>query len=232
MLMLSLDSSSQAATAAVVRDGELLCEYTQNQMKTHSVKMLPMVERMLEDAALSLSDIDVFACGVGPGSFTGVRIGVATVRGFAQTLAKPAVAVNSLEILAHNVSYFKGVVFSLLHARENECFFAAFQNGEELIAPCVKTIDEIASLTAEKDCLLVGDGAVINREAIAAASPNVRFASGRSCVISAASLGEVAWRKMQSEEICGCEGLIPLYLRKSQAEREYDEKHLAQKIKI
>ena len=228
MLMLSLDSSSQAATAAVLRDGELLCEYTQNQMKTHSVKMLPMIEQMLTDVELTLSDIDVFACGIGPGSFTGVRIGVATVRGFAKTLDKQTVAVNSLEVLANNVSCFNGTVFALLHARENECYMAVFENGKELVAPSVKTLDEIAALAAGKTCMFVGDGAVKNCKDFETSLPGVRFASGRSNVISAASLGEVAYRKALAGELGGCENLVPLYLRKSQAEREYDAKKSAQ----
>ena len=90
MLVLGVDSTSDAATAALLRDGVLLCEYTQNQKKTHSVKMLPMIEGMLSDLEIKLSDIDVFACGIGPGSFTGVRIGAATVRAFCDSLGKDA----------------------------------------------------------------------------------------------------------------------------------------------
>ena len=224
MLMLSIDSSSQVATAAVLRDGELLCEYTQNQMKTHSVKMLPMIEQMLKDVELKLSDIDVFACGIGPGSFTGVRIGVATVRGFAKTLNKKAVPVNSLEILANNVSSFGGSVFALLMARENECYAAVYENGKEVVSPCVMTTREIAALGSNQPCLLVGDGALKNREFFQTALPDAKIAFGRSNVLSAASLGEIAFRKSANGAVSDCEGLIPLYLRKSQAEREYDER--------
>lgn len=224
MLLLSVDSSSQASTAALFQDGELLCEYTQNQNKTHSVKMLPMIERMLLDVEAELSDIDVFACGIGPGSFTGVRIGVATVRGFAKTMNKPCVAVNSLEILAENVRHFSGTVFALVSARENECFCAVYENGEEIMAPCVMSVEEVIAAAQGKKALFVGDGAVANSEKL---QPFGTIAKGRQNVISAASLAEVALRKIEAGKTGTCESLVPLYLRKSQAEREYEEKQKA-----
>ena len=225
MLLLSVDTSSQASTAALLCDGELLCEYTQNQNKTHSVKMLPMIEQMLADVAVSLSDIDVFACGIGPGSFTGVRIGVATVRGFAKTLDKPCVAVNSLEILANNVSCFNGTAVALISARENECYCAMYEKGAEVLPPCVMTVEEIAAAVSEKEaCIFVGDGAVCNREKLESLAENAVFATGKANIISAQSAAEVAQKAVGENRITTCEGLIPLYLRKSQAEREYEEK--------
>ena len=146
MILLGVDSSSQASVAALYQDGALICEYTQNQNKTHSIKMLPMIEQMIRDVEFSLEDVDVFACGVGPGSFTGVRIGVATVRGFAKTLDKPCIAVNSLEILAHHVSSFPGAVFALISARENECYCAVYERGQEVFAPCVLTVEQIGEM--------------------------------------------------------------------------------------
>ena len=224
MLMLCVDSSSQAATAALMCDGELLSEYTQNQKKTHSVKMLPMIEKMIEDVGMELSDVDYFACGIGPGSFTGLRIGVATMRGFAKTLDKKCVAVNSLEALANNVSGYRGKVFSLLSARENECYCAVYENGEEVMPPCVLTLEEIVKNAEGTNCVLVGDGALINRDYFENALPEACFTSERNNMISAQSMAEIALKKIEKNEICDTEGLIPLYLRKSQAEREYDEK--------
>ena len=227
MLLLSVDSSAKASTAALFADGELLCEYTQNQNKTHSVKMLPMIERMLSDVELSVSDVDVFACGVGPGSFTGVRIGVATVRSFAKTLEKPCVSVTSLEILANQASCFPGTVFSLVSARENECYCAAYEKGEEVLAPCALTVEEIAEKAQGLNALFIGDGAQANAEKLKALLPGCAIAAGRLNVISAASAGEVALRKVAEGKTGTCEGLIPLYLKKSQAEREYEEKQRA-----
>ena len=229
MLLLGVDTSSQASTAALFEDGALVCEYTQNQNKTHSVKMLPMIEEMLADVNVSVSDIDVFACGIGPGSFTGVRIGVATVRGFAKTMDKPCVAVNSLETLAKNAAHFPGTVFALVFARENECYCAAFENGDEILAPCVLTVEEIAEQAKGKTVLFLGDGAVINAEKLNQLVPTGTVAAGRQNIVSAAALCEVAQSKIAAGATGTCESLIPLYLRKSQAEREYEEKQKTKK---
>lgn len=224
MLVLGIDTTSDAATAAVISDGVLLGEYTQNQKKTHSVKMLPMVEKMLEDLKLELRDIDVFACGIGPGSFTGVRIGAATIRSFCDSLSKPATVVTSLEALYNNVNTFGGVVISLVFARENECFTAAYENGQELIAPCVMTVDDIVAYAKDKYCMFVGDGAIINFDALSSVD-GALFAEGRHNVISAGAIAEIGYKKALLGDTGNSNIITPLYLRKSQAEREYDEKH-------
>lgn len=224
MLVLGIDSSSNAATAAVVRDGEVLCEYTQNQKKTHSVKMLPMVEAMLSDLELSVADIDVFACGIGPGSFTGVRIGGSTVRGFADTLAKPCVAITSLHALYDNVKYFDGTIIPLIFARENECFAAVYENGEEIVPPCVMTVDDIVSYAKDKKCIFAGDGAIANYEVLAHLE-NATVAETRHNIISAGAIALLGYYKALTGDVGTSSVIAPLYLRKSQAEREYDEKH-------
>ena len=224
MLVLGVDSTSDAATAALVRDGVLLCEYTQNQKKTHSVKMLPMIEGMLSDLEIELSDIDVFACGIGPGSFTGVRIGAATVRAFCDSLKKSAVAVTSTQALYNNVNSFDGVVIALVFAREGECYAQAFEKGAELFAPRVMTIDEIKEFARGKKCLFVGDGALINSDALSEL-PDVKIAKGRHNIMSAGAIAEIGYEKALLGEVGNSNVIAPLYLRKSQAEREYDEKH-------
>ena len=224
MIVLAIDSSSTAACAAVVADGKLLCEYTQNQSKTHSVKMLPMVERMLSDVELTFSDVDVFACGIGPGSFTGVRIGAATLRGIADTLNKPCVAVNALEALSNSVKCFPGIVMSLIFARENECYAAAYEKGLEIIAPCVMTAEDIIEFAKDKNVLFVGDGIDANREKLERL-PTAHFADPLNNIIRASVIANIAYNKAQNNETGNSEVFAPLYLRKSQAEREYDEKH-------
>lgn len=224
MIVLAVDSSSSAACAAVVVDGKLLCEYTQNQNKTHSVKMLPMVEEMLCDVGLAFSDIDVFACGIGPGSFTGVRIGAATLRGIADTLNTPCVAVNALEALGSAVKDFCGTVIPLIFARENECYTAAYEEGMEILAPCVMTVEEIIEFAKGKNVLFVGDGSQINHERLASL-PDAHFADELHSIIRASVIAAIAYNKALRNETGNSEVFAPMYLRKSQAEREYDEKH-------
>ncbi len=224
MLVLGIDSTSDAATAALVQDGVLLCEYTQNQKKTHSVKLLPMIESMLSDMEIELSEIDVFACGIGPGSFTGVRIGAATIRGFCDALSKSVAAVTSLEALYNNVNTFDGTVITLVFARENECYTSAYENGSEILAPTVMTIEQIISFAKGKKCIFVGDGATINKEALSCVADS-SFAQGRHNIISAGAVAEIGYKKALAGELGNSNIIAPLYLRKSQAEREYDEKH-------
>ena len=224
MLILGIDSTSDAATAALVCDGMLLCEYTQNQKKTHSVKMLPMVEEMLNDLNIELSQIDVFACGIGPGSFTGVRIGAATVRSFCDTLKKPAAAITSLEALYNNVNSFDGIVIPLVFAREDECYAAAYENGKQILSPKVMSIEDIISFANGKKCMFVGDGAIKNYDALSKVS-TASFAQGRHNIISAGAIAEIGYKKALAGDTGNSRIILPLYLRKSQAEREYDEKH-------
>ncbi len=224
MLVLGIDSTSDAATAALTRDGVLLCEYTQNQKKTHSVKLLPMIEQMLADMEISLSDIDVFACGIGPGSFTGVRIGAATMRAFCDSLHKPATAVTSLEALADNVSCFSGTIVPLVFARDGECFISAYENSTQILAPCVMTIEDITEFARDKTCIFVGDGAEKNRETLSAI-PNATVADSRHNIVSAGAIATIGYKKALANDIGNSNIIAPLYLRKSQAEREYDEKH-------
>ncbi len=224
MIVLGIDSSSTAACAAVIEDGKLLCEYTQNQNKTHSVKMLPMVEAMLSDVGLTFSDIDVFACGIGPGSFTGVRIGAATLRGIADTLDKPCVAVNSLEALAEDVKHFDGIVMPLIFAREGECYTAAYDNDTEILAPCVMTVEEIVSFAKGKKVIFTGDGTRANYDMLAALD-NASFADDIHDVIRASHIANIGYKKAILNQTGTSCVFAPMYLRKSQAEREYDEKH-------
>lgn len=224
MLVLGIDSTSDAATAAVVCDGTLLCEYTQNQKKTHSVKLLPMIMSMLSDMELSLSDIDIFACGIGPGSFTGVRIGASTMRAFCDSLQKPAAAVTSLEALADNVLCCDRTVISLVFARENECFVAAYENQKEILAPCVMTLDDIISFAEGKPCIFVGDGALKYAQRLSSLEGAV-VANNRHSIISAGAIATIGYKKAIAGDIGNSTVIAPLYLRKSQAEREYDEKH-------
>lgn len=224
MLVLGIDSTSDAATAALARDGVLLCEYTQNQKKTHSVKLLPMIEQMLSDMEVSLSDIDVFACGIGPGSFTGVRIGAATMRAFCDSLKKCATAVTSLEALCDNVSCFPGMIVPLVFAREGECFVSAYENGKEILAPCVMTVEDIMKFAKGKTCIFVGDGAEKNREILSSVE-NATVADSRHNIVSAAAIATIGYKKASKGETGNSNIIAPLYLRKSQAEREYDEKH-------
>lgn len=234
MLLLGIDTSSQAAGAALVQDGAIVCEYTLNQKKTHSAHLLPMTEQMLAAAGYTLRDMDGFACGVGPGSFTGVRIGVTTVKSFAQALERPVITADSLETLAFGVTPFDGWIVSVIFARVDEVFCGAYEMGENgltvRIAPSVMTISELLERLSDVPCLFVGDGAVMHREQIKCTlGKHAHFAGERQNIISAANLALLCEKRAKESGWQRYDEISPLYLRVSQAEREYQEKQKGEK---
>lgn len=226
MIVLGLDASSDAAAVGLVENGVLLCEYTLNNGKNHSVKLLPMVETMLQDAGLSFSDIDVYSCGVGPGSFTGVRIGVATAKGFAQSWRKPVVPVCSLEILAENLRAFDGLRVACVYARADELYCAAYDKaGEAVLPPSVMTLEALLKYLSGKTCRLCGDGAEKYREEfLSRLGGGVSIAEGAAHVIRGGAVAELGYHMAQKGEFRPYDEIAPMYLRVSQAEREYEEK--------
>ena len=220
MRILGTETSSRAATVALFEDGEMLCEYTLNHKKTHSQIMQPLVLRMLDDLGLSLSDIDVFACGVGPGSFTGLRIGVSMTKGFAQALSKPCAAVSTLLALAENVQGFDGTRVSLIYARADEVFYGIYDGKESDEGVC--TIDEFLEKVQGKKCIFTGDGAVLFKEKIAEKmGKSAFFANIRQNIISAANICAIAEKMAKEDKLVSCGELVPRYMRPSQAEREF-----------
>ncbi len=223
MIVLGIDASSDAAAAGIVADGKLLCEYTLNNGKNHSVKLLPMIEAMLSEAGLSFSDIDVYSCGVGPGSFTGVRIGVATAKGFAQSWNKPMVSLSSLQLLAENLCGYAGLRVPCIHARVDELFCAAYNaDGEVVLPPSVMTVLELSDFLKDKTAMLCGDGALEYAEELMQKNPGVTLCDRPSAhVIRGGAAAELGYKFAAIGNTISCEAMEPVYLRLSQAEREY-----------
>ncbi|MBQ9915099.1 MAG: tRNA (adenosine(37)-N6)-threonylcarbamoyltransferase complex dimerization subunit type 1 TsaB [Clostridia bacterium] len=227
MIVLGLDASSESCAVALYSENGLLSEYTLSGGKNHSVRLVAMIEEMLSETGLSFSDIDVYACGVGPGSFTGVRIGVATAKAFAQSHNKPMVAVSSLLALSENIRAYPGIRVAAVFARADELFCAAYDaDGKEILAPDVLTVSELCDFLQDKDCLLCGNGAEkFAAEITEKTGGKSRIAPASSHVLRGGAVAELGYQKAMKEEICTYEELLPVYLRVSQAEREYAEKH-------
>ena len=225
MKILAIDTASFPASAAVFDSGVILGEYVIRNQKKHSQNIMVMVERLFDDLNMNISEIDAFAVTVGPGSFTGLRIGISTARAFAQAMKKPAVAVNTLEGLAYNFACNeKTVIVPMLDARRDEVFAAAyeFKNGEmkEIIAPCVMTIREINERFSALNVIYAGDGAMRHCDELKGG----KIAPAQLCEVRASSVAALAAKKAENGCIGEYGALRPLYLRKSQAEREYDER--------
>lgn len=226
MKVLAIDTSSFPASAAIAEDDVILGEYVIRNKRKHSQNIMVMVERLFSDLELDIGDIDVFAATVGPGSFTGLRIGIATVRAFAQACRKPCVPVNTLEALAHNFAGSNTIAAAMLDARRDEVFAAAYgySGGERHIIcePCVMTVSECLELFGTEGVIYTGDGAIKNAEYIRANGGLIAPCSHSETRASAAAA--LAMERAKNGGAVDYGALKPLYLRKSQAEREYDKK--------
>lgn len=224
MNILAIDTATQTAAVAVAQDTAILCEAALTHKKTHSQKILPLIDRALNDLELTIRDMDVFAVSVGPGSFTGLRIGVAMAKSFAHVLGKPIVGVSTLETLAANVACFPGTVVPLLFARADEAFYAAFAQGERKMEDGVASLSQILRLFEREPAplLFVGDAALRWREEIVAVlGERAQFAEDVQCIQRASSLAHLAYRRVLAGKTDDCFALAPAYLRPSQAEREF-----------
>lgn len=226
MLILAFESSAKAASAALVRDGKLISQYSQCSGLTHSRTLLPMGEDMLKNAELKLSDVDLIAVAHGPGSFTGIRIGVSMVKGLAWAAEKPCVGVSTLEALAWHGVALGAYVCPVMDARRNQVYNAIFriENGrpvrvtEDRPIALSELAEEIRTLNAPM--FLVGDGAELTEKylkeqglACAVAPENLRWQSAWGVAMAAAD-----------KEPGNADSLLPVYLRLSQAERERNER--------
>ena len=222
MIILSFESSAKAASVALVKDGELIAQYSQCCALTHSRTLLPMAEAMLKNTEVAPEDIDEFACAYGPGSFTGIRIGVATVKGLAWSLEKPCVGVSTLEAMAwHGVSA-GGTICPVMDARRSQVYNALFEIKDG--RPVRLTEDRAISLEELKsdveklsdEVFLVGDGTKITAEYLRSIGTGFRTAPANLIMQSAWGVAMAAEGKPAGDSA----SLLPVYLRLSQAERE------------
>ena len=228
MKILALDTSATVASVAVTENNTPLAEYTLNAKNTHSETLLPMVESVLRSLSLKTSDIDLFALSAGPGSFTGVRIGAATVKGLAFASSKPCVEVSTLEALAQRLVFKAGIICPVMNARRSQVYTAIFESdGKSLTrlmpdsAISIEELDEILSQYA-RPISLVGDGYDICERGMEKAE--LCFVPEALRLQSALSVAAIALKKYESGEICTDSALSVNYLRPSQAERERAER--------
>ena len=227
MLILGLDTCSMSSSAAVVSDEKMIAQFSVNHKKTHSERIMPQIEDMLKSADISIDDIDVFAASVGPGSFTGVRIGVATIKAFAQALNKPCIKVSALEGLAENVSCFNGIIAPILDARRNQVYNALFEsNGSEITRLCDDRALMLDDLLEElksynTNIIFTGDGVPVFGDIIKdTLKDKAFFAPAPLMYNQAASIALIGIKKLKNGETEGYENLVPEYVRLSQAEQE------------
>ncbi len=225
MKILAIDTSASPVSAALVEDGRLLGEFYLNIRTTHSQTLMPLVSALLETTGTAVSDIDLFAVNAGPGSFTGVRIGVASVKGMSMPLDKPCAQVSTLEAMAYSMPYRHGIVCAVMDARCKQVYNALFRltDGqveritEDRAIPVEMLAGELGEM--KEPVYLTGDGAELcyeqlhEMENVVLTPVNIRFQHAYGTAVAAARMAE-------ENRLCSSDALMPVYLRLPQAERE------------
>lgn len=231
MLTFGIDTCCMASTAALCDERVLVAQTVVNRKKTHSEMMMPQIEQMFKSADLDPMDVDVFAAAVGPGSFTGVRIGVATAKAMAQAVQKPCVAVSTLEALAYSSRLFEGIVSPILDARRDQVYNALFDckagNMTRLTEDRALALSDLfAELKKlDKNILFVGDGTLVFEEEIKAALGDRAFFAPKTISMNlGGAVAEIGAEKYKNGENVTYDKLVPSYVRLSQAERDLLEK--------
>ena len=235
MILLSIDTSGPACSAALLADGRLLGEIVINSALTHSETIMPAVDELLSRESLTCADVDLFAVAAGPGSFTGVRIGVCAAKGMAHATGKPCARVNSLDALAAGLPFVPGVVCPILDARREQVYCAAYRwTGaalpEKILPDAALPLTELLKALPENEIItFTGDGAAVHEARIRALlGERARFAPPHARVLRASSAAY--WARLDSSCRMEARLLTPIYLRAPQAERERSEKATRAKL--
>ena len=226
MRILALETSAKSVSVAVTENGTLLAQAYQDRGLTHSVTLMPLLDGMLKTAGLTLDDMDIIAVAQGPGSFTGIRIGVSAAKGLAWAKALPCCGVSTLEAMAYGVTDFEGIVVGAMDARRQQIYNALFrtENGcvtrlcEDRAVAMELVAEELAAIPEPK--LIVGDGAVLLYDFLQKVGIGCRLSSPLHRQQSAAGVALAAEHLAAQGLTCSAQELQPVYLRLSQAERE------------
>jgi tRNA threonylcarbamoyladenosine biosynthesis protein TsaB len=223
MRILSIDTSTNSASAALLEDTELIVEVFVNLGTNHSTTLLPAVQEICCLSGVHVGDMDLFVCTIGPGSFTGIRIGVATVKGFAFAAEKPVIGVSTLDTLAWNLAGSRNLVCPMLDARKNQVYTALYspdgnymlrRMGDETVADVRDFLQSI-----DREVVFLGDGAEKYSDIIKETLPGkAYFTAGPQNRIRASMAGILGGIKYHAGERMDAVSLMPKYLRLSEAE--------------
>lgn len=230
MKIFAIDTSAVAASCALAEDGKIIFEFYTNAGLQHSRTLAPMIESAFKCTEISISDVDCFAVSKGPGSFTGVRIGIAAVKGMAFEKDKPCVGVSTLEAMAYNLECVKGIICSVMDARCSQVYNALFEfNNGELSRLCddrVLTVDELGSelKNEKKPIIFVGDGALLCYNRLKDSLFDAHIAPEGQRFQRASGVIKTAQTALSKGQSVSAGELLPSYLRLPQAVRNLKEK--------
>ncbi len=237
MKILAFETSAKAVSVALWEDGKLLAESYQNTGLTHSQTLMVMAEDALRQCGLTPAQVQAVAVAAGPGSFTGVRIGVAAAKGFAWGAELPLVGVSTLEAMAEHLAVYRGYVCPVMDARRSQVYNALFHAEKGVLTRITEdraiSLEELGKELAalQEPVFLVGDGSSLTDQALAEAHPHLVMPSEERMHQRAVGVAKVAARLLESGEAFPGAELTPNYLRLSQAEREKQERLEKEQVK-
>lgn len=223
MKILAIDTSSKICSVSILEDNNLIIEKHNDDEKTHSQKLMPLIDELFKESNLTLDNIDLLACSQGPGSFTGIRIGISTVKAFADVKNIPIIGVTSLESLAYNIDT-DGLIATIIDAKHDNVYFALYELKDNtyktVIVPVSDTIDNIVQLLKNYSDTItfVGDGSEVHKALLSNGFKNCSFASAKQNIQTSISIGKSAYDKFKDSNYQPEYTLSPIYLKKSQAE--------------
>jgi tRNA threonylcarbamoyladenosine biosynthesis protein TsaB len=226
--ILAIDTSGKVSSVSIIEDEKILAEFNINNSLTHSQTIMPMVENALDCAKISIKEIDGFAASIGPGSFTGLRIGIGAIKGMAFALNKPCVGVSTLESLAYNLKGMDGIICAVMDARCSQVYTACFENEQRLTDDEAVYIEQLGLNLKKynKKVFLVGDGANLCYNILKEHNIDVHVASAKNLQSSATSVAMIAQKDFLEEKTCSAKELFPFYLRLPQAEQQRLKKEM------
>lgn len=225
MRILAVDTAAKSCSVAIMAAGSLSAELITLKDETHSKHLMELIHKVLGMAGFRVGELDGLAVTIGPGSFTGLRIGVSTVKGLAHALNKPVVGVSSLDALAWQCADRSHLICALLDARKGEVYSATYRfENDTLTQKSLEnvTAPEVAVEGLKEPCVFIGSGAQLYRRNITNVLGNLaNFAPEDQNIIRASSVGFLSMEKFKTHDTSEAAGLVPHYIRKSDAELNF-----------
>ncbi len=230
MKVLGLDTSTLMTTCGVIDGDKLIGEYSLSQDMSHSEKLVPMIKQVMDSLELNLKDVDLYGVSIGPGSFTGLRIGIATIKAFAHLFNKPLVGVSTLEALAFNLPY-NPIVVPMIDARRERVYTGIYtwegNNLKAIMEPTILEVKKLLDILKRdyEDLVVNGDGSIVFKDLIKETlKDKVRFSTVGQNMCKASSICEIALMKYKNNQLDDFYTLAPDYLLETQAQRELNER--------
>ncbi len=221
--LLAVDTATEICGAALAVDGQVQTELILSQGVTHTQSVMAVIDAVLTLSPIEIDDIDVYAVTRGPGSFTGLRIGISTVKGLALAAAKPVVGISSLEVLAHQAPLMSDFICPIMDARRNEIYWSLYQrsNDGSLTAVTEERVGPVSTIAeaVDRTCCFIGNGVVPFRDSMTQLLKTTpQWVDDASNGIRPSVLARLAWQRVSCGELDDIGTFSPVYLRKSDAE--------------